>query len=400
MRRASVCMVTLEFPPDPGGVGQSVYRIARMLTKAGMDVHVVVFHTQRVDMKPDAMLPRGFEHSEFDGIKIYRSRAVVKTDVNPIPEFLSDVAMDIENLHAMIKFDVFHAFFVSETGFLTTLVGRELNVPVIVSVRGSDLHKNVFNKSTFAQTLWALENASWVTFVSRDLERRAVVLAPTLNQRTIAFWNSVDVRDLPQVTPSPRPASLSGFVVGAFGRFRDKKGIDFLIRACEALSKEIDLTLLLVGDFAEKERSFWQRFIDETTISNRIVVTGVLPWTEALGFYQHIDVVALPSLRDGCPNTLLEAMALGKSIVGSTVDAIGEILIDDDTGLTVRPGNAGDLTDAIRCLANDDVLRARLGANAQQFARTHLTPEVELENWLTVYRNLQPSTAGHSRKEK
>lgn len=400
MTRTSVCMVTLEFPPDPGGVGQSVYRIARMLTKAGMDVHVVVFHTQRVDMKPDATLPRGFEHSELDGIKIYRSRAVVKTDVNPIPEFLSDVAMDLENLHATIKFDVFHAFFVSETGFLTTLVGRELNVPVIVSVRGSDLHKNVFNKSMFAQTLWALENASWVTFVSRDLERRAVVLAPNLKQHTNAFWNSVDVRDLPQVPPCARPADLKGFVVGAFGRFRDKKGIDFLIHACETLSKELDLTLLLVGDFADKERAFWQRFIDESTISNRIVVTGIRPWTEALSYYQHIDVVALPSLRDGCPNTLLEAMALGKSIVGSTVDAIGEILSDNETGLTVRPGNTAELTDAIRRLANDEILRARLGTNAQQFARMHLTPEVELANWLAVYQKVQSSTASHSRTVK
>jgi len=388
MKKIKICMTTIEFPPEPGGVGQSVHRIARMLAKIGCEVHVVVFHSRQLKTRNNDTLERGFDTSNDGDIHVYRSRASAKTDSNPLPEFLSDVAMEIKHLHEQQQFDVFHAFFMNETGFLTTLVARELGIPVINSVRGADLHKNVFNSKHFSQTLWSLENSSWITFVSRELENRAHVLAPTTRDKTTAFWNSIEPVDFANLPKPKLKASLNGIVISSFGRFRDKKGIDYLIRACRELNKEIELTLLLVGDFIEKEQSYWQQFIAESGMKDNIIITGVVPRDEALLYFSVVDIFAIPSLRDGCPNSMLEAMLAAKAIVGSTVDAIGEILVNNVNGLTVSPADTHGLTDALRTLANDNSLRQRLGLAARNTALDKLSPEMECKNWLNVYQHV------------
>ncbi len=76
----------------------------------------------------------------------------------------------------------------------------------------------------------------------------------------------------------------------------------------------------------------------------------------------------------------------GRAVVGTAVDAIGEILIDGENGLVVEPASADALAGAIRKLAADRPLRCRLGRAARQFALKELSPHVEREHWLEVYR--------------
>ena len=389
-------MVTIEFPPDLGGVGQSVMRIAKMLQDKGCEVHVVVFHSRQVkDALPVGSdeagyeNQRGFDFSVQDGIQVHRSRVVVKSDINAVTEFLSDVSLELCRLHDRVKFDVFHAFFINETGLLTTLLAKESGVPVINSIRGSDLHKNIFNYKYFNQIIWALENSSWVTFVSRDLESRAHVLAPTTVGKTTAFWNSVAPIDF-DALPKPLMAreKLKGLVIGSFGRFRDKKGIDYLIRACGELKQEHELTLLLVGDFLERERQFWLECIRKNNAEDIVIVTGMLPREEALAYFDLIDIFAIPSIRDGCPNAMLEAMLAGKAVIGGNVDAIGEIIEHEVNGLSVKPASTEDLVSAIRRLAVDPHLRQQLGQAARRTALGDLSPAVECDNWITVYKQV------------
>lgn len=387
MKSLRIAMITLEYPPEPGGVGESVRRIAHMLVALGCEVHVLVFHTrQSKTITPVDGETRGLD-SELDGaVRVHRSRTVVRSEENALPELLSGVAMELRALHERVGFDIFHAFFLNETAFVTTLVGRELSVPVITSVRGADLHKNIFNGRQFPHVLWALENSSWVTFVSRELERRAHLLAPSIIGKTSAFWNSIQPIDFSALArPSLPPAYLSGLVIGAVGRFRDKKGLDYLIEACIELSREREITLLLVGDFVEKEKHYWRRFIQACSFADRIRLTGLLSREQALAFYPLMDIFAVPSIRDGCPNSMLEAMLAARPIVGSRVDAIGEIIEDGVNGRLVQPASSAQLAAALRELAADGALRDQLGTAARQKAIAALAPAEESANWIKVY---------------
>ena len=178
---------------------------------------------------------------------------------------------------------------------------------------------------------------------------------------------------------------IRGTVIGAFGNFRHKKGIEFLIHACAELAAEVDMTLLMVGDFVTKEKKYWNDLIVGSGIADRVVVTGRLSRKEALAYHHFVDIFAIPSLRDGCPNAMMEAMLAQKAVVGANVDAIGEILSDREDGLLVRPGSTEDLVRAFRELAENRDLRMQLGTAAKKKAMRDLAPAREQENWLAVY---------------
>lgn len=96
----------------------------------------------------------------------------------------------------------------------------------------------------------------------------------------------------------------------------------------------------------------------------------------------------MPSLHEGLPYTLLEAMALGTPVIASRVGGLAEIIQDDATGLLVAPGNAGALADAIRKLIADPSFRTRLGDAAQRLQRAKYTLEAMADSYIDVYRGV------------
>ncbi|MBW4683762.1 MAG: glycosyltransferase [Komarekiella atlantica HA4396-MV6] len=386
MDKTKICITTLEYPPDIGGVGESVHRISQMLIESGYEVHVAVFRSKQ-RLVSDGSRRRASCTTMFqDGVFVHRIKSAVRENVTEIQDFFSDVYFQIKCLHQKYNFDLFHAFFINETGYVTTLLAKENDVPVINSVRGSDLHKHIFNPKNHAQITWILENSAWVTFVSRDLQKRAGVIAPSVKLKSSAFWNSIAPINFEQLPTPPLVNELSGIVIGSSGRFRDKKGIEFLLDACASLDKELDLTLLLIGDFIDKEREYWEQQLQQSGIGNRLRITGITGRQEALAYLPHLDIFVIPSLHDGCPNTLLEAMLASRAIIGTRVDAIAEILEDGVNGLLVNPGSTEELITSLRYLAAQPELRQKLGAAAKIKVSQQLAPSVEHQNWINVYQ--------------
>ncbi|MBF2003993.1 MAG: glycosyltransferase [Chlorogloeopsis fritschii C42_A2020_084] len=393
MDKTKICITTLEYPPDVGGVGESVHRIAKMLIDTGYEVHVAVFRSKQRLVTDGSRRRASCSTTLQDGVFVHRIKSAVRDNLTEIQDFFSDVYFQLKCLHQKYKYDLFHAFFMNETGYVTTLLAKENDVPVINSVRGSDLHKHIFNPKNHAQIAWILENSAWVTFVSRDLQKRASVIAPSVKLKSSAFWNSIAPINFEQLPTPSLVRELPGIIIGSSGRFRDKKGIEFLLDACAELSNELDLTLLLVGDFIEREKAYWQQQIQQSRIGDRLQITGITSRQEALAYLPHLDIFVIPSLHDGCPNTLLEAMLASRAIIGTRVDAIGEILEDGVDGLLINPGSTEELITSLRHLATKPDLRQKLGAAAKTKALQQLAPSVEHQNWIDVYQRALGTSA-------
>ncbi|MBG1242414.1 glycosyltransferase [Nostoc sp. NZL] len=388
MDKIRICITTLEYPPDIGGVGESVHRISQMLINSGYEVHVAVFRSKQRLVSDGSRRRASCTSTLQDGVFVHRIKSAVRNQTTEIQDFFSDVYFQLKCLHQKHSFDLFHAFFMNETGYVTTLLAKENDVPIINSVRGSDLHKHIFNPKNHAQIAWILENSAWVTFVSRDLLKRASVISPSVKLKSSAFWNSIAPINFEQFPTPSLINELPGIVIGSSGRFRDKKGIEFLLDACAHLSKELDLTLLLIGDFVEKEREYWEQQVQQSGIGNRLRITGITSRQEALAYLPHLDIFAIPSLHDGCPNTLLEAMLASRAIIGTRVDAIAEIIEDGVDGLLINPGSTEELIAALRYLATQPELRKKLGAGAKTKVTQQLAPSVEYQNWMNVYQRV------------
>jgi glycosyltransferase involved in cell wall biosynthesis len=147
------------------------------------------------------------------------------------------------------------------------------------------------------------------------------------------------------------------------------KGVDVLL---EALARVPDAHGLVVGGHErETDLARLRALATRLRIDDRVTFTGHLLPSAVAGRLARADVLALPnpasaiSTHSTSPLKLFEYMAAGKAIIASDLPAIREVLTDEVNALLVTPGDAEALAAAIRRLANDAVLRRRLGERAQ-----------------------------------
>ncbi len=380
------CLVTGQYPPQIGGVGHSAYRVANLLAHRGMQVHVVAFQKHAEPLPFDESFSSTPEGEVLvHRVKVYYpAPAPGASEAEILTRYNREMYHALEHLQLRHGYDALHAFFLYPAGFIAGLVGRMHGARVIASIRGNDVGKYVFDPLRLPFVRAALENANFVTSVATSLSELADRGITPIAHKARTILNSVD---LERLQPQARPAlELRGLVIGTAGLFRYKKGLIYLFKALARMPHELDFTLLLAGDyFKPEDRAPHEKALAELGLAERTIVTGKIPHERMADYLQLIDVLVFPSLfSEGCPLSMLEAMALGKVIIGSRAGAIPEIIRDGENGLLVQPGSAEEIAQALRTIVNDATLRQRLSANAIATART-MTHERESEEWLQVY---------------
>jgi glycosyltransferase involved in cell wall biosynthesis len=105
-----------------------------------------------------------------------------------------------------------------------------------------------------------------------------------------------------------------------------------------------------------------------------------------------VDVVVLPSYREGLPKGLIEAAACGLPLVATDVPGCREVVTDGVDGLLVPVRDSGALASAIERLCEDPALRKRLGDAARQKALAEFDERIVLEQTIAVYKELVPDS--------
>lgn len=179
------------------------------------------------------------------------------------------------------------------------------------------------------------------------------------------------------------------FSVAVLGRIADWKGQDVLVRAlAEPALAEIGAVAVIAGDAYPGERA--------PDIAGLARWLGVDDRVRLLGFHPDpaavlsaVDAVAVPSTRpDPLPNSAIEALAAGVPIVAAAHGGLPEIVRDRTTGILVRPGDPRAFAKALRELADDPALRARMGEAAAADAHERFGVERMLDEIEGVYASL------------
>lgn len=155
------------------------------------------------------------------------------------------------------------------------------------------------------------------------------------------------------------------------GYLRHEKGIPFLLQATQKLlEKGYALKMTIVGDGPEKD--MLQRLTKKMEIGKQVAFQGSVSSDEEMqAIYSTADLFVLPSISEGTPRVLLEAMAAGLPIVATKVGGIPDIIEDGENGILVPPGDAGALAKAIQKVLINESLRRNLVAKGRKFAETH-----------------------------
>lgn len=389
-------IIAEKFPPIVDGISVSVERIAMGLLDQNIDVCVATFDYQNFS---DVKRMKPYVKKEFhkNRLNLYR--------IGPISEVMDllkpgEMASERRNFTAFLedicrkeRFDILHAFFVVNSGFLSTFVSKRLNVPLIVSVRGNDVSRDIFNYNKFACIKWTLENATRITFVnSATYERTCDVF--DIMDKSVVIRNSVQSSeitslkkkgdDLAKTLKIPKDTKIIGYV----GTLREKKGVQYLLEAFSQICEERnDITLLLVGDIIKPyDNRVFQDYIRDKKLANNVIITGFVPHEQVYLYLSIMDVICIPSIDDGMPNSLLEAMSIGKPVVAS--DFFSDILTSQKNALLFRTYDAKDLKNKILKILDNPDLGKRIGDMARALIKKDYKVGRECREYVQLYREI------------
>ena len=361
-------MIVERFPPDIGGVARSSFRTAVALTHLGWDVHVLAWTKTLAPGVLESTCPGedpDFQHSSdssnFAGLKrltLHRLGLFSNMDLS-----MQHTTNVLEWLHSSVGYSATWGHYVYPAGYMAVVFAETEGIPSTVSARGNDIDRLMFPPGDFARLMWTLQRATAVSCVSKELASKIEML---LGNRIdpVVVSNVVD----PEVFfPEGRDSQLAlceslgigrdEHVLGFCGELRHKKGLPFILAALRESQRVGPTCLLVIGAVRPREQTQLATFAAEfPEIAKRIVITGHLEQqSEVARHFQLCDVVLQPSLWDGLPNAVLEAMACGKIVVASDAGGIPEAIVHGKTGYLIPKAllhNLGKAVQEVLCMSS------------------------------------------------
>ena len=188
--------------------------------------------------------------------------------------------------------------------------------------------------------------------------------------RVHRIYNGLDFSEFGRADFSSVPP-----LIVAVGRLIPKKGFSDLIRACELLAEHgKSFRCEIIGEGLIENELRGQ--IDELCLQDKVVLTGAKPQSQLRRRLAAANVFVLPSVidpeggMDNLPTVIMEAMATGLPVVSTNIGGIPEMVIENETGFLVEPGDAVAMADAINKIVGDASMARRLGQSAYEQART------------------------------
>jgi glycosyltransferase involved in cell wall biosynthesis len=172
-------------------------------------------------------------------------------------------------------------------------------------------------------------------------------------------------------------------VIGFIGTFGPWHGAEVLAEACGRLLRQYpayreQVALLLIGD--GEKMALVKEIIARYGIQDVTILTGLVPQEQGPAHLAVCDILASPHVPNpdgtpffGSPTKLFEYMAMGKAIIASNLDQLGEVLVHDQTAWLVTPGDPDALVNGLKRLLADAPLRRRLGEAARREVVTKYT---------------------------
>jgi glycosyltransferase involved in cell wall biosynthesis len=224
-----------------------------------------------------------------------------------------------------------------------------------------------------------------------EAARRQAIDEGTPPDKIVTVHNSITLPEL----PAERAGRIPGHpVFGTVLRFHLAKGLPYLLEAIPDVVRQLpEARFVIAGD--GPERPSVERRIRELGIEEHVELLGMRQDVQAL--LAQFDVFVLPSLLEGFPNAVLEAMATGLPIVATRVGGVPEMVRHQESGLLVEPGSSTALAAALVEVGCDEGFQRRLGRAARDRAEQCFNPERELRQTEAVYAALLPQASETAR---
>jgi len=374
-----ILQVAPYFLPYVGGQESYIYNLGRALVSLGHEVWVLTSN-----------FPESIAVETVDGIKVIRHKCIARILRNPITPGLALPKGYLKG------FDVIHAHNEHSFAAIAALfLKRRLNIPLVLTHHGKlifgsflpDIATKLYDR-TIGNII--LKHADKV-IVNSPSDANRIRRAGIDERNLVVIPNAIDRQHwIPYLDQDcqefKRCYNLLGKKVILFtGQIIKRKGIDYLLRALPMVVKShSDAICLFVGDGSHKTQA--EALAKQLEIEAHVQFTGTVSVSDLAMAYKSSDVYVLPSLSEGLPTSLMEALIFSKPVVATNIEGVRDFF--SEVALLVPPQNADELSSAILKVLNDQMLATKLGEEGKRLVNSRFTWERSAKEILSVYEEV------------
>ncbi len=323
-------------------------------------------------------------HGELESLSTVRA-IPVRFALHSLPLLIRKLARQLEGVQVL-----------QGTGFLTNVVSRRIGartrgtvVNLVQVVPGAERVEGGRRIVSFVRSVvdrFTRHDVDRFVAVSRAVES-ALTTGGVPKTKIEIIPNGVDVSEIRRAAQS-HPAEKQwgeGPRVGFVGRLERIKGCETFVRTVPLVAKtHPDATFIVAG--AGSNESALRKLADQLGVSHRVQFAGFVSSVPSL--LATLDVLVVPSLSDASSLVATEALALGIPVVASRVGGIPDIVVNEETGLLVEPGDEAAIAHAVERILRDPQLGQRLRAAGAAHVERRFTDERMVNEYLRIYREL------------
>lgn len=358
-----IAILVPAFPPKgAAGTELATQAMARHLSRRGHEVHVI---TQFAEGLPAKTTENGFCVHRLR-IREIRILGIILFSLRV---FFLLRRIDPEVVHAQSTY----------IGIPTLLAKMFLRKPCVVWAQGSDIYHPTFLEKRFTKSV--AKNTDVIIALTEHMKMNI----QRIHQREVfVIPNGIDLDKFQPLSRAEARGELhieeNERIILFVGRLHPVKGVKHLIRAMRFIAQAAPKArLILLGD--GEERQDLEALTRKLNLEDFITFAGRVPNAEIPEYMTASDVLLLPSLSEGFPVVVLEAMACGLPIVSTNVRGLPEIVVNGENGFIVEPEDPDALAEKVLQLLNDEGIRRRMG----EYNRCH----VKQYSWENVIERLE-----------
>ena len=274
-----------------------------------------------------------------------------------------------------------------KSNFYGLIISKIFRIPIVSTFHGRT--KKDF-KVKFYQMIDSLVLKYFDAIVCVSDETKKTLAKKGSYRNMYVIPNAVDIEEIKRLSkqgininfPTKKKQRRTVFFAG---RLSKEKGLLYLIQAAEMiLAKHDDVKFLILGEGPEEARL--RRMISQKKIGNTFHLLGFKK--NIYPYLKMADFLVLPSLAEGMPVIILEAFALGKSVIATDVGGISEIVQHNYNGLLCNPKDVIALVLAIEFLLLNSNLSSEMGENGFKITKENYNFEIQTKRYLSVYKKI------------
>lgn len=279
------------------------------------------------------------------------------------------------------KPDLIHAFHAHHSGAIARQLAEELQIPYLITITGSDLQDSRLRNHP--DTVRAIEAAKVIVCFHNSDADRLTGYFPSLCGKVAVVPQGVE--QLPLVADDGFGIDREAFILLLPTALRPVKNVKFPLEPLSELAlNDQKLHLVIAGgaidvDYAESVR----KMVNATTFASWL---GEVPHERMGSLYQRADLVLNCSESESMPNSLMEAMAIGRPVLAADIPG-NRSLIKNGINGWLYDGEEEFRRQVLQIRENAS-LREEMGSNAKEYIRANFSPQQETNRYISLYREV------------